>query len=287
MVTNQYIMETIIIISIICLTLIALAGCVLSYFRIKSKQSTSTISYIFWGSVVLSVSIAIYSHYYYNNEKVLDFFSLASAIISIILAIITIVYSFYTNSRSNGQIEILNKAAQDVQRASQSYAESADSLEANIVKIISTINRVEAKTDRILIHSLSEGSKATNDIDPNDIHNNFDIRKYIQTFVAISSPLGIIAMYACILSHERMMPFHISLLSSDADNTMYCAGFLIATTGTGIVNSTIDFNTGMITVINYVDVVKSDIEEWMKSQPQQGSLHDLKEKIDAYFSQQK
>ena len=43
----------------------------------------------------------------------------------------------------------------------------------------------------------------------------------------------------------------------------------------------------MITVINYVDVVKSDIEEWMKSQPQQGPLHDLKEKIDAYFSQQK
>ncbi len=286
--TNQYIiMETIIIISIICITLIALAGCILSYFRIKSKQSATTISYIFWGSVVLSVSIAIYSHYYYDNENVLDFFSLASAIISIILAIITIVYSFYTNSRSNGQIEILNRAAQDVQRASQSYAESADSLETNIAKIISTINRVEAKTDRILIHSLSEGSTATNDINPNDTHNSFDIRKYIQTFVAISSPLGILAMYACILSHEKEMPFHISLLSSDADNTMYCAGFLIATTGTGIVNSTIDFSTGMITVINYVDVVKADIEEWIGSHPQQGSLHDLKEKIDAYFSPQK
>lgn len=274
-------METIIILSIVGLTLIALAGCVLSYFRIKSKQPTSVISYIFWGSVVLSISIAIYSHYYYDNEKVLDFFSLASAIISIILAIITIVYSFYTNSRSNGQIEILNRAAQDVQRASQSYAESADSLEANIAKIISAINRVEAKTDRILIHSLSEGSKATNDI------NNFDIIKYIQTFIAISSPLGILAMYACILSHDKAMPFHISLLSSDVDNTMYCAGFLIATTGTGIVHSTINFDTGMITVINYVDVVKADIEEWIKSHPQQGSLHDLKEKIDAYFSQQK
>jgi len=217
----------------------------------------------------------------------LDFFSLSSAIISIILAIITIVYSFYTNSRSNGQIEILNRAAQDVQRASQSYAESADSLEANIVKIISTINRVEAKTDRILIHSLSEGSSATNDIDPNDARNSFNIRKYIQTFVAISSPLGILAMYACILSNDKDMPFHISLLSSDADNTMYCAGFLVATTGTGIVNSTIDFNTWMVSVNGYVNVVKEDIDEWIKCHPLQGPLHELKVKIDAYFSQQK
>ena len=91
---------------------------------------------------------------------------LASAIISIILAIITIVYSFYTNSRSNGQIEILNQSARDVQNASQSYKESADSLEANIAKIINAINRVEAKTDRILIHSLSEGSNTTNEINP-------------------------------------------------------------------------------------------------------------------------
>ena len=121
-------METIIILSIICLTLIVLVGYALSYFRIKSKQPTNIISYIFWGSVILSVSIAMYSHYYYDNEKVLDFFSLALAIISIILVIITIVYSFYTNSRSNGQTEILNRAVQTVQRASQSYVESAESL---------------------------------------------------------------------------------------------------------------------------------------------------------------
>ena len=36
-------------------------------------------------------------------------------------------------------------------------------LEANIAKIINAINRVEAKTDRILMHSLSEeGSNTTN-----------------------------------------------------------------------------------------------------------------------------
>lgn len=279
-------METIITTSIICITLVALADCILSYFRIKNNQSVSTISYIFWGSVILSISISIYSHYYYDNEKVLDFFSLASAIISIILAVITIVYSFYTNSRSNGQIEILNEAANNVQHASQSYSESADSLEANIAKIINAIERVEVKTDRILIHSLSEGSNVTNEINPQTSQNNFDIRKYIKTFIEISSPIGILAMYACILSHDKSTPFHITLLS-DSDNAMYCAGFLVATAATGIVNSTIDFSTGMVNVIEYVDIVKEDIGEWLRTHTLQPSIYDLKNKIDNYFTPQK
>lgn len=279
-------METIIITSIICLTLIALAGCVLSYFRIKSERSVNTVSYIFWGSVILSISIAIYSHCYCENEKVLDFFSLASALISIILAVVTIVYSFYTNSRSNGQIEILNKAAQNVQRASQSYAESADSLDANIAKIINAINRVEAKADKILTQALSEGSGVTNEINPSDHHNNFDIRKYIKTFIEISSPVGVLAMYACILSYDKSIPFKITMFS-DSDNTMYCAGFLVATTATGIVHSTIDFNTGTVNVVDYVKIVKEYIEEWLQSNTLQPPLQNLRNKIDNYFTSEK
>lgn len=270
-------METIIIISIICLTLIALAGCLLSYFRIKKQQPANRTSYIFWGSVVACISVLIYSHWYCGNDNVLDFFSLASAIISIILAIITIVYSFYTNSRSNGQSEILNRAARDVQKASQSYSESAESLEVNITKIISAINRVEAKTDRLLVHSLYEGSGAPNNI-------NFDVKKYVEAYVKISSPMGIIAMYACILSKDKSIPLHISLLSNPEDQ-MYCAGFLIATTATGIVNSTIDFETGNIKVIDYVESVKYYIEQWFKDNQIQGSLLDLKNQIDSYFLQ--
>ena len=69
---------------------------------------------------------------FYGNRNVLDFISLASAIISIILAVVTIVYSYFINSRSSSQIEQLNRAALDVSRATSSYDESAKSLEKNI-----------------------------------------------------------------------------------------------------------------------------------------------------------
>lgn len=283
-------METIIIITIICLTLIALAGCVLSYFRITSNQPANKTSYIFWGSVVTCISVLIYSRCYCGNDKVLDFFSLASAIISIILAIITIVYSFYTNSRSNSQTEILNRAAKDVQKASESYVESANSLEDNITRIICAINRIEVKTDT-MIQSLSENPRISNVIpdtlsssklDNGEAGNEFDIRKYIRNFVAISSPLGILSMYACILSNDKSTPFPLDLLSN-SENSMYCAGFLIATTGTGIINTNIDFSIGIVRVTDYVNVVKDDILEWLRVNSLQGPLKELKDKIDAYF----
>ena len=78
------------------------------------------------------------------------------------------------------------------------------------------------------------------------------------------------------------MPFHLSLVS-DSDGVMYCAGFLVATTGTGIVNSSIDFNTGMVTVNDYVNVVKGDILEWLEKNPLQKPLDELKNRIDNYF----
>ena len=68
---------------------------------------------------------------------------------------------------------------------------------------------------------------------------------------------------------------------------MYCAGFLVATAATGIVNSTIDFNTGMINVVEYVDIAKEDIEKWLESHTLQSPFQDIRTKIDSYFSQQK
>ena len=119
-------------------------------YRIHKGQPRSWGSYIFSSSIFLTIAIAIFSWCYCDNRNVLDFISLASAIISIILAVVTIVYSYFINSRSSGQIDQLNRAAQDVSLATLAYEESAKSLEKNIQIITNAINRVEEKTDIIL-----------------------------------------------------------------------------------------------------------------------------------------
>lgn len=94
---------------IICCTIIIIAAIGVSAYRVYQKQSRSWGSYIYYASILTLLGIVAFSNAFYGNRNVLDFVSLASALISIILAVVTILYSFYSNSQSAGQIETLKK----------------------------------------------------------------------------------------------------------------------------------------------------------------------------------
>ena len=132
---------------IICCTIIILGIIGVVAYGIKKRGQRDWASYVFAASVFLTIGITIFSLCYCGDRNVLDFISLASAIISIILAVVTIVYSYFINSRSSGQIDQLNKAAQDVSKATLSYAESAESLQENINKILHEIKKVKQTLD--------------------------------------------------------------------------------------------------------------------------------------------
>ena len=150
MITEKLLTQDILQTIIICCTIIIIAIIGVSAYRVYQKQSRSWGSYIYYASILTLLGIIVFSNAFYGNRNVLDFVSLASALISIILAVVTILYSFYSNSQSAGQVEILNNAAKTVEKATLSYSESAESLQENIKKIIDTVNRVEKKTDQII-----------------------------------------------------------------------------------------------------------------------------------------
>lgn len=260
---------------VICCTIIILAVISVSAYRIKKEQERKWGSYIFTASVLLIIAIAIFSLCFYENRNVLDFISLASALISIILAVITIIYSYFINSRSSGQIDKLNKAAEDVSKATQLYELSAESLQDNIMKIISAVNRVEEKTTLIL-----ENSKASNNTANTDF-SNFDLNKYVFGFVNTASPLGLMAVYACVKSKDKNKEFPLNLLGDE--NQAYCAGFLIATNSTGLLTVFIDFYQRKANVTACLPVFSDAINEWIEKQTNANGMVSLKEKIDAYF----
>ncbi len=261
---------------IICCTIVILASIGSSTYRIHKMASQSWGNYVFIASVVLVLGIAIFSYTFYGNRNVLDFISLASALISIILAVVTIIYSFYTNSRSSGQIEILNKAAQDVKDATTSYSNSAESLQENIQKIINAVNRVEEKTNLIL-----DASKAMN-VGGGYNFANFDLNAYILGFINVASPLGIMTLYACIKSKDENKSLQLNIIGSN-ETVAYCGGFLIAATSAGLVTAFINFESWTVSTTNYIAPVKQHIGEWINRNTSNQFIIDLKEKIDKYF----
>lgn len=280
MIMNTFLTPCIIQTIIICSTIIIVAAIVVSAYRIYQKQQRSWGSYIYYASILTLLGIVIFSNAFYGNRNVLDFVSLASALISIILAVVTILYSFYSNSQSASQVETLNKAAKSVEKATLSYSESAESLQENISKIIAAVNRVEEKTDRIIDMTFGSASGTNNHL------INFDLDAYLKGYIDLVSPIGIIAMYACLKSKDTNKVWNLNLFPNENDQ-FYCSGFLISTTSAGFITLTIDFSNGNISVSNYIEKVKEYVLLRINSSLFTEKLQHIKNNIDLYFENTK
>lgn len=280
MITEKLLTPDILQTIIICCTIIIIATIGVSAYRVYQKQSRSWGSYIFYASLLTLLAIVVFSYEFYGNRNVLDFVSLSSALISIILAVITIIYSFYSNSQSAGQVDTLNKAAESVKNATLSYSASAESLQENINKIISAVNRVEEKTDRLIGMTLSSVSVTGGGTNNHLI--KFDLEAYIKGYVDLVSPVGLVAMYACIKSKDANKDWNLDLFKSE-NNQFYCSGFLISTTSAGFITLTIDFNNGNVSVSDYIEKVKECVFQKIGTFVFTDELHNVKNNIDHYF----
>lgn len=280
MIMNNLLTPCIIQTIIICCTIIIIAAIGVSAYRVSQKQPRSWGSYIYYASILTLLGIVVFSNSFYGNRNVLDFVSLASALISIILAVVTILYSFYSNSQSAGQVETLKKAANSVKEATLSYSESAESLQENIRKIIDAVNRVEKKTDQIM--GMQSGSISVTGEGTNNHLINFDLNAYIKGYIELASPVGIVAMYACIKSKDKNKDWNLDLFVNE-NNQFYCSGFLISTTSAGFITLTIDFSNGNVSVSDYVGIIKGYIYSKISTSVFADDLQNIKNNIDRYF----
>lgn len=245
-----------------------------SEYKLLNEKLKLHFSYVV--VILCLIIIGFITFHCFDNRDTFNAVSFCSAIVSIILAVLTIVYSYYLNSRSSGQIETLNNAAKDVSMATRTYADSASNLHNNISRIIEAVDRIEVKTDKLVDDSLRSGQNAQNSI------NNFDPIEYVRNYVKLSSPVGIMTMYACVLSKQKNKSFTLDIIGDDK-RKMYAAGFLISTFVTGIISGNIDFNSFTVTANAFIETAKEAIEEWIEHNAENEATKELKPLIDNYF----
>lgn len=271
---NPCIIQTI----IICSTIVVLAHIGVCAYRIKKQEKVkerSWASYIYGASILLTLSVVIFSYFYHKEVNVLDFISLSSAIISIILAVVTIIYSYHINSESRGQIENLNKAAADVSEATKSYSESSQKLDENIQKIIDSVTRVEETTNRIENYIADSANSDNNS--SSESANSTETDKYI------SSTLGMTLLYGMILSKDKNKALDLTSIFKKVE-IVYCIGFFIATKSAKLIDGKINLKEGKkeIQLKYYKDSIRNSVYEWIMSSNNE-FVRTTKEHIDKYF----
>lgn len=245
---------------IICCTVIILGLIGVSAYRVNKNNQRTWGSYIFSASILLVLAIVIFSYCFCKDRDVLDFISLASALISIILAIVTIIYSYFTNSRSTGQIDRLNKAAEDVSKATISYENSAESLKKNIEKILYRIDAVEQKIDensKLIISGATNASINSIGAPHAD--------KIVEGYVRSGSYFGNLALLAsCLAAQHNNGILSLSNLNSvfdpqDKAILHYLWGYIISSSAVGVLQARIDGDN--IEISNVYKTLRQNLEE--------------------------
>lgn len=265
---------------IICSTIVAVCLIGVSAYRVYKSQKRSWGSYIFFASVLLILAIAIFSHCFCKDRNVLDFISLASALISIILAIITIIYSYFTNAHNSTQIEKLNKAAEDVSAATATYANSANELQENITRIIESINKVNEKTDEMMAMMLlpSETTQSISRIESVSTPQ-IDNENQIHNIV----PLQIILVYICTKAKQHNKNWDLDLLPPSLRE--YAAGILVTLNSVSLITIKTDHKTVQVIDVHKVLVEKvAPLIDQVVKDTSLPNIQEIKQDIDAYFS---
>lgn len=266
---------------IICSTIVVVCLIGVSAYRVYKAQQRSWGSYIFLASALLLLAITIFSHCFCQDRNVLDFISLASALISIILAIITIIYSYYTNSSNSTQIERLNKAAEEVRTATATYSDSAKELQDNITRIIESINNVDEKTDEMMLMIQPTKTTITNATTKRANMESYD--EVANKFVGNLAPLQIIVIYICVKSKTTNKPWLIDLLPNSLQHS--AIGILITLNSTGLIKINTNYKT--VEVHNIHSTLEQKVVPLMGEIVKLDNLEGIKEikqKIDEFFS---
>lgn len=301
---------------IICSTIVILSVIAVSAYRIrkvenrritlkedkiKVKDGYALGSYIFLSSIVVLIGIVIFSYSFYAQESVLDFMSLASALVSIILAVVTIIYSFVTNTHTAGQFDKfgnavdhvnenvenlqvtaaeLQKVTDKVDRTTESYMNSADLLKDNIQRIIVAISNVSLKADEILLGL--DNSKSSSGSVPSTSNSKLFIENYVNT----SSWVGIMVMYLCSEAYKQdVKKIELKEIFDDVDVMSYCCGFLVAATSAGLLRTSIKFNEKQVEILNCDELTTNAINHWLESVEldEMPPIKELRDKIDVYL----
>lgn len=284
---------------IICCTIIIVSLIAVSAYRVKKNNIRTWGSYIFSASVLIILAIAIFSISFYGDRNVLDFVSLASALVSIILAVITIIYSFVINGQTSGQIDKLattseclqdaanqtkqsitemKSAAQQVINASNSYDTSAKSLDKNIQEILRCIKGISYKVGADADYETIGGLKS---VEEDDVDKFKD--EVFSNFNEGNPNAGAVLLYLCSKINETGQPCDLKELFAE-DITMYYLGYIVALNAIGFTAIELDFAAQTIKTVDVVEELIEGAKQRMKIESKNKFIKVNKQKIDDYFS---
>lgn len=251
----------------------------------KNIRSSVWAPIVFMGTFMVLLGISMFSFRFSDCPILLDFMSLASAIVSIILAVLTIVYSYYTSGASVRNIENvqesakkLNNTAKKLDDLSKEIDKDSKKLGANIDRILMCLDNIETHTKQITDYiDGSTGHTGNTHINIGDLDN----------LLNHCPKMAIMFLYACGKFQSNKDIKVDKLFDGPAPfNMMYFMGLAATFKMLGLIELQI-FTDKFIVRVGRIDVsLLKAVEQKVNSMSNIDSfIKDMKEKIDYHFKE--
>lgn len=151
--------------------------------------------------ILVSIIVVLSTKNFGNNKELVNYISFAGTIASILLAIVSIIYAFYSNNQLSQTLGKLDNTSQSLNDSSQKVKDISEQLSSEVQKLTNTIDSIPNS-----IESMKEKVIETNSLIQSSLINTQDISEgdASQQSKLLSLPsAGILALYIACLSKEN------------------------------------------------------------------------------------
>ena len=196
----------------------------------KYKIHAFYILFMLLGTIVVLISIE-----WSKIPKLVDYITFALTVSSLGLALIAIIYSFYSNTSFSQNMSALGNATNTLTNTSMQLSKSTEELKAKVESIPRIIGEVgeKVKATHDLVNDLNSRSNKENTILQQESVQEVESSE-IPEFIVISSLetasfSGLLAIYVLSLSFDTKTPLHIQDVFKELNlNYDYSYGYITA-----------------------------------------------------------
>jgi len=188
-------------------------------------------------SILLIIIIILSTLKLSSNSDVIKYISFASTIASLILALLAIVYAYFSNSTFSKNITLINDVSNELKQNTENLTTISEVIEKDIKNLPKAIDGMGKKVENIpnLIKELTlkEPIKDKKKSSDSELHISPEL---INEFNEYSSFSGLLCLYAVKIAFEKKVPFNFIDFSEKTNyvSKEYAHGYLMATSSIGI-----------------------------------------------------
>jgi hypothetical protein len=195
--------------------------------KIKIIYQKAKIHFLYIIGILVAIIICLIVSTFGNNTELVGYVSFASTIASIFLAVISIIYAFYSNSQLSQTLGQVESASKNIEKVSDSLSLTTKELDKKTENIPHSIQQLDNKMNYLLENNFSNTNK----------YNGAEVipSEQIDHFFEYSSMMGLLALYAVCLSYKTNKRFYIEDLAKKTSILVpeYSFGFLVACSSCG------------------------------------------------------